>query len=56
METPEIKDDGCPYRSKCAELGIDPTEVCIGSEYGKCLKFQEYESEKAMYVFDGLVG
>lgn len=56
MEIPDIKDDGCPYRNKCAELGIDIAETCIGSEYGECLKFQGYENEKAMYVFDGLVG
>jgi len=56
MEISDLKDDGCPYRSKCSEEGIDIVEICIGSEYGKCLRFQKYEEQKAEYVFDSLVG
>lgn len=56
MEIPDIGDDGCTYRSECARERIEINEICIGSAYRKCLKFQEYEKQKADYVFDSLIG
>lgn len=56
MENPDLEDDGCPYRDNCVKKRVEINEVCIGSAYEKCLRFQEYEKRKADYVFDSLIG